>query len=222
MGQGCFLPHCPQVGDNAPIPSKPNIVQSILPLTAEISSVLLIPAHGSLSEGSSRVGRRGWVGQTRETGSQCPCPPFLERPFAFSTLGERGRYTGGPTSTNSATGSHFSWWISHHPAQHGRHGGLCISTSALRYILSSRVAAPKSKAGRTAHSAGKRHGKKSGRCWDGQAGWSSLGSAGFCALYHLRSFCALSCGPSCFLRVVRGCLHGRHQSKAADRSSLDL
>lgn len=136
MEQVCFLPHCPQVGDNMPILSMPSIVQSIPQIIVEISSILFIPPHRSLSECSFGVGRCGWVGQIRETRSQFPCPPFLERPVAFSTLGEHGRYIGGPTSTNSATGSHFSWWISHHPAQNSRHGGaLYLHLSIQIYLI---------------------------------------------------------------------------------------
>lgn len=47
----------------------------------------------------------------------------------------------------------------------GKHGPASpLPSTALSPVLSSGTAAPKSKPGRTAHSAGKKHGKKTGTC----------------------------------------------------------
>lgn len=62
------------------------------------------------------------------------------------------------------------------PSSVGSGGSAPIT--ALRFVVSSHVVAPKSKAGRTAHSAGKKHKKKPGRCWCGQVGWSCVGPVG--------------------------------------------
>lgn len=88
------------------------------------------------------------------------------------------------------------------------------------YILLSRVAAPKSKAGRTAHSAGKRHRKKPGTCWQGRVGLEQCVLGRTPARYHLRSICPPSCTPSSFLGAS---WHDLRQTEAmAHRLSFKL